>query len=678
MDSQFTSFERRPDNNLIIGNTPTGDRVGFETKEQFFGAGGAQDFSNAQVNPNLNIDPSSYTAFSLFKPAQVKLDPQAKIPASAMTNPVTSGDVATLLRQNQDIFKQQLAALQPSPEFTALQSRYNERTNALRDLQTRNLQANVNAEQRLAPLSAIGAEQTAIARNTAYEQLPITNELAALSDQLNAINSQKQQVLQGLQLAADQGRFEVSLAREYENLARQEAAQVKQMVFDAGINARFVNINGAVYDMGEGAKPISTPQEFYQKAGVSTFEEARSRGLLADFQSAASQERSLQREQFGFQKESEMFDRNMAEKQYELELTKLLQIEPNVDKQIVDVNGQKVVVTTDSEGNIINQQTVGSSNSETNSILSRAQSKAKIDSIGSLLNDSTLKRAVGPNSATRGVFGLLGATNFVASIEQMVSDLTVKTLVEAKAQGATFGALNEQEFGALKFSATKINQWAIKDENSKVTGYKAKESEFRAELDKIHNFAKLDYILKGGNPEDIGVKKETNGALTTINNDGSVTELLSPDEAQSRSQSTFNPVGKTSASKGISVKRVADAIGQFESGGNYKALGPKTSSGDRAYGKYQVMGANIPSWTKAALGRSLTPQQYLNDPKAQDAVAQLKMGEYLKKYGTVENVATAWFAGPGAVGKNSKAKDVVGTSVPKYIQNIRAIYDRIG
>src|SRR5688500_8767678 len=45
------------------------------------------------------------------------------------------------------------------------------------------------------------------------------------------------------------------------------------------------------------------------------------------------------------------------------------------------------------------------------------------------------------------------------------------------------------------------------------------------------------------------------------------------------------------------------AIAGIESGGRYNAIGPRTKNGDRAYGKYQVMGNNVPVWTKAALGR---------------------------------------------------------------------------
>jgi hypothetical protein len=54
----------------------------------------------------------------------------------------------------------------------------------------------------------------------------------------------------------------------------------------------------------------------------------------------------------------------------------------------------------------------------------------------------------------------------------------------------------------------------------------------------------------------------------------------------------------------------ANAIKRIESSGNYGALGPATRNGDRAYGAYQVMGNNIPDWTKQHYGQALTPQQF--------------------------------------------------------------------
>lgn len=109
------------------------------------------------------------------------------------------------------------------------------------------------------------------------------------------------------------------------------------------------------------------------------------------------------------------------------------------------------------------------------------------------------------------------------------------------------------------------------------------------------------------------------------------------------------------------------AIAKIETGGHgnpYGALGPWTS-GDRAHGKYQVMGANIPEWTKRALGKSLTPEQFLADPTAQERVFEKIFGDYVKKYGSAEAASRAWFAGEGGM-NNRYAADVNGTTVGSY------------
>jgi hypothetical protein len=114
----------------------------------------------------------------------------------------------------------------------------------------------------------------------------------------------------------------------------------------------------------------------------------------------------------------------------------------------------------------------------------------------------------------------------------------------------------------------------------------------------------------------------------------------------------------------------ASAISGIESGGNYAATGPATKGGDRAYGKYQIMGANIPTWTKEVFGQSMTPDQFLASPAAQDAVFNSKFGTYVDKYGPT-GAAKAWFAGEGGM-NNPNAKDVLGTSVDDYAQRFQA------
>jgi hypothetical protein len=106
------------------------------------------------------------------------------------------------------------------------------------------------------------------------------------------------------------------------------------------------------------------------------------------------------------------------------------------------------------------------------------------------------------------------------------------------------------------------------------------------------------------------------------------------------------------------------AISSIESGGRYDLKGPVTANGDRALGKYQVMGANVPSWTREAIGREMTPDEFLANPDAQDAVFNHKFGQYAAKYGP-NGAARAWFAGEGGMNDPNR-KDVLGTTVQAY------------
>lgn len=92
-----------------------------------------------------------------------------------------------------------------------------------------------------------------------------------------------------------------------------------------------------------------------------------------------------------------------------------------------------------------------------------------------------------------------------------------------------------------------------------------------------------------------------------------------------------------------------------ESGGSYTAMGPRTKTGDRAYGRYQVMGSNVPGWTLRYYGRALSSSEFLSNHAAQDAVVRGVIGAAYKKYGSWESAAAVWFSGlPNA---NSTASD---------------------
>lgn len=114
-------------------------------------------------------------------------------------------------------------------------------------------------------------------------------------------------------------------------------------------------------------------------------------------------------------------------------------------------------------------------------------------------------------------------------------------------------------------------------------------------------------------------------------------------------------------------------LARIESGGQkdpYSVMGPQTKYG-RALGKYQIMEGNVPQWTKAALGRALTKEEFLSNPQAQEATAKHRFGQYLTQAGTPEGAAGMWFGGPDYK-KHMGARDVLGTSIPQYMAKYKA------
>jgi len=113
-----------------------------------------------------------------------------------------------------------------------------------------------------------------------------------------------------------------------------------------------------------------------------------------------------------------------------------------------------------------------------------------------------------------------------------------------------------------------------------------------------------------------------------------------------------------------------NAIASIESAGSgdYGALGVWTgdpeSGRDRAYGRYQIMGKNIPVWSKEVLGRAITPQEFMADPKLQDAIFDKKFGDYVAKHGE-GGAAQAWLGGEGSIGKTDR-QDALGTTIGSY------------
>jgi hypothetical protein len=80
------------------------------------------------------------------------------------------------------------------------------------------------------------------------------------------------------------------------------------------------------------------------------------------------------------------------------------------------------------------------------------------------------------------------------------------------------------------------------------------------------------------------------------------------------------------------------------------------------------MGANIPSWTKAYYGKTLTPQQYLNNSAAQEAVARGKLQSYYNKYGA-RGAASAWYSGNASLSESTRSQSG-GPSIKSYVDSV--------
>ena len=123
--------------------------------------------------------------------------------------------------------------------------------------------------------------------------------------------------------------------------------------------------------------------------------------------------------------------------------------------------------------------------------------------------------------------------------------------------------------------------------------------------------------------------------------------------------------------RGSDVDQLLKNTKGVESSGDYGATGPETGHG-RAVGAYQIMPKNIPSWTKEALGREMTEDEFRNDPAAQEAVARFKMEQSYNKHGTVQDVSSVWHSGvPLAQAIKEKRRDANMTT-QDYVNKVTA------
>jgi hypothetical protein len=470
--------------------------------------------------------------------------------------------------------------------------------------------------QKAVEIGALAAQQQALQGN-----LQLSEQLAerTVNLQFEPIEQQIKATQAFLDLNSDSlSREEKKQATAMQYMLTQKQAQLDQQkelrteFIKSGVDTQFVTVNGTVTRTSDGY--MFHDQQEAAAAGVQF--DATGRVLNAP-QFVSS---SLQQQQFD--NSLKLGQLGLQQDQLNLDAAKAgATMNPDGSFNIVQTPEGFTLgenqTRYDGNGNPIAGAGV---NAQQSNPQEQAQTKANIDLISGLLGRENFANAVAPSAIGRWNIANMFTgekSNVISTVEQLTSQLTLDSLVRAKAQGATFGALSEGELRTLAASATKIGTWAIKKDGN-VVGYKTTEPEFRKELDKINNFAKLDYVLKGGNPQDVGAVQMPDGTIWTSNSDGSKTQLLD--------KAPFNSAGKPEASTGNQVKGMmqkASPLPLLNMDGN-----PKTPNVPltKAYPPNSY-GGQCGVWV-----RQIVEKQGLTYPRVGDSLAE-KMAT-VKKYGS--------------------------------------------
>lgn len=123
----------------------------------------------------------------------------------------------------------------------------------------------------------------------------------------------------------------------------------------------------------------------------------------------------------------------------------------------------------------------------------------------------------------------------------------------------------------------------------------------------------------------------------------------------------------------------AQSIKDIESsGGNYQARGPVVRTGryagERAMGAYQVMPGNLPQWSRQALGREVSEEEFMESPEIQDAIFLDQATRNYRRHGSWEDAASIWFTGQ-PVSRSGNRSDGY-TTAPQYINRFSTAFNR--
>lgn len=296
-----------------------------------------------------------------------------------------------------------------------------------------------------------------------------------------------------------------------------------------------------------------------------------------------------------------------------------------------------------------------------------------------------------PNEATQKMFessslGTMGRTIFngaghAAAENKRFAMGAAKAQVDASRNAALQNPTDEASFQAnLKLTVDNTTaQWKLQGADDETIKNAVRNSVSDLWVDRINGLARTqpfaaDKMLSEATKNGL-INGEKLGQITNT-----VRNAMHTVGARNISNSVRSGSDLSWGAKIVTPAQAKMAIGSFESGNNYQALGVEVfgkngQSRGRALGKYQVMPENLLPWLKEAGLPSMTPQEFLNSPSAQDKVFDTVFGRYMRETGSFNEAASKWFTGR-TIAEAGNAKDANGTNVPQYLLATNAVLAR--
>jgi hypothetical protein len=194
----------------------------------------------------------------------------------------------------------------------------------------------------------------------------------------------------------------------------------------------------------------------------------------------------------------------------------------------------------------------------------------------------------------------------------------------------------------------------------------------------------LDFGVPNANlepaPVSAGIPAQTEPSNLDVTPPPVKTEV-SPHPKPPTSSTVKTPTSKPLIrSKQLTALRRA-IIGQ-ESSDRFWLVNP--DSGALGYG--QLLRENVAPWTKAALGKALTPEEFLANPKLQIKTIDHKINEYLQRELAytggnndelaIRRVASAWYSGNPNFWNNTRPQYSNGRRYPSIASYTRSVWKR--